>query len=419
MVTLTSKPARSLAEITLLSQAERLKGRPKLCSDCGVCGGELRPHMAQSCIFVNNQTEAIEQRLYGRNRNDGDELLFGIYRAIHVVRMARPSPDAQWSGIVTSLGAMLLERGLVEGVVTTQAAPGTRYAPLPILARTPEEVRASAGNKPCLSPTVEVIDEVRESGLKRLAFIGTSCQVHALRALEEELGLEKLYIIGIPCTDNTSYPDLQRFLELVSKSPETVVHHEFMQDFRIWLRHEDGHVEKVNFVDLDVEALGGQLGVFPAACLACFDYQNALADITVGYMGGPLPPTELWQWTMVRTDLGEELFEMIRPQLEIGFKTESGNRRPGMREMVRMMRNPRPRPPMPIRKLVAFLQRTRGPKGLEFARSVVEQKLLRNLQFVRDRHARLERRIVPYFVYRALAPYADVYAEEYGRDLNP
>lgn len=413
------KPPRQLAEIALLSREERLAGRPKLCSDCGICTGELRPFMAQSCVFVNNRAEEIERRLHGRNRRDGDELLFGIYRDLRVFRMRPPVPDAQWSGAVTSLGALLLEHGLVEGVITTGAVPGTRYAPLPILARTPDEVRATRGNKPCLAPTLDVLTQVRQSGLRRIAYIGTGCQVHALRAIEDQLGLERLYVIGIPCTDNTTYPDLQRFLQVVSRSPETVIHHEFMQDFRIWLKHEDGSVEKVNFVDLDVDRLGGQLGVFPPACLSCFDYQNGLSDLTIGYMGAPLPPDERWQWTLIRTERGAELYNLLRPHVEEREPISGGDRTRGMPAYIQMLRQPRKRPPWPIRQLVAFIQRRSGPKGLEFARSVIEMKLLRNLQFVRERHGRLERRIVPGYVYRALARYADVYRREFNRDLEP
>jgi coenzyme F420 hydrogenase subunit beta len=55
---------------------------------------------------------------------------------------------------------------------------------------------------------------------------------------------------------------------------------------------------------------------------------------------------------------------------------------------------------------------------MEFARSVIEMKLLRNLQYVRDEHSRMEQRIVPGHVYRALAQYAQVYEEEFGRPLN-
>jgi coenzyme F420-reducing hydrogenase beta subunit len=416
--TIQLQAKRSLSEMAVLSQAERLKGRPRLCSDCGLCSSELRPAMAQSCVFVQNRSAEIEQHLHGRLRNQGDELLFGIYRAIHIARMARPNPDAQWTGIVTALGALLLERGIVEGVITTRAVPGTRYAPLPFLARTPEEVIASAGNKPCLSPNLDVLDEVRRSGVKRLAFIGTGCQVHALRAAEKELGLEKLYIIGIPCTDNTTYPDLMRFLQVASKSPDTVVHHEFMQDFRIWMRHADGHIEKVNFVDLDVAKLGGSLAAFPAACLSCFDYQNTLADLTVGYLGAPRPTQELWQWLLVRTAAGAELFGLISTSLEFGNRNEGGDRSRGMPDYIRMLKTPRGRPPLLIRKLIAWMQRNQGPQGFEFARSVIEMKWLRNLQFVRDEFPRHEQRLVPYFVYAALARYQETYAEVFERNID-
>jgi coenzyme F420 hydrogenase subunit beta len=405
-------PSKGLYEITLLSQDTRLKGRPKLCSDCGLCDSSYRRLMAQTCVFVNNQTEAIEQRLFGRRRKAGDELLFGIYRAMYAARIPKPPPGAQWSGMVTTLAARLLERGAVDGVITTRAVPGTRFAPQPFLAHTPEEVRASAGNKPCLSPTLNLLDEVRNSGVKRLAFIGTGCQVHMLRAAEEELGLERLYIIGIPCSDNVTYPDLQLFLSLISKSPDTIVHYEFMQDFSVWLRHENGRIERVNFIDIPMDKLSN---VFPSACLSCFDYPNTLADITLGYMGVELG----WQWVLVRTAVGEELFDLLKPELEFGPLTERGDRRNGIGRYVEMLARPPARPPALIRKLIAFLQRRRGPKGLEFARSVIEMKLLRNLQYVRNRFAKYEARVVPYHVYEALEPYAPAYEQAFEQNLDP
>lgn len=405
-------PAKGLHEITLLSQDERLKGRPKLCSDCGLCDSSLRPIMPKTCVFVNNQVSSIEMRLHGRTRKPGDELLFGIYRKMYAARMRQRSPGAQWSGIITTLAARLLEIDAVDGVITTRAVPGTRFAPQPILARTPEEVRASAGNKPCLSPNLNLLDEVRASGVRRLAFIGTGCQVHMLRAAEQELGLERLYVIGIPCSDNVTYPDLQYFLSLVSRSPETIVHYEFMQDFSLWMRHEDGHVERVNYIDFPMDKLEN---IFPSACLSCFDYPNTMADLTVGYMGARLG----WQWVLVRTERGEELFRLIAPDLEFGELVERGDRARGMPRYIQMLARRPGKPPALIRKLIAFLQRRRGPKGLEFARSVIEMKLLRNLRYVRDKFPGHEKRVVPYHVYAALQPYAPVYAGTFGRGLEP
>lgn len=407
-------PSKGLDQISLLSNDERLKGRPRLCSDCGFCDSRLKLLMSQTCTFVRNQTHAIEQRLHGRTRQSGEEGRFGIYRSMHAARMARPNPHAQWTGMVTALGARLLETGRVEAVITTGAAPGTRFKAHPILARSPQEVLATAGNKPCLSPALGLIDQVREQGIKRLAVIGTGCQVHQLRAAQTELGLERLDIIGIPCSDNVSYPDLEYFLTQVSRSPETIVHHEFMQDFSLWMRHEDGHVERLNYIDFPMDKLHG---IFPSSCLSCFDYPNTLSDLTIGYMGAPFG----WQWLMVRTANGEELLELLRPDLEFTELTSAGDRNRGMpRYMERLSHPPgATRPPLLIRKLVAYLQRSRGPKGLEFARAVVEMKLLRNLNYVRSKFPQFESRVVPYHVYDTLAPYAELYEQSFGRPLLP
>ncbi len=77
------------------------------------------------------------------------------------------------------------------------------------------------------------------------------------------------------------------------------------------------------------------------------------------------------------------------------------------------------KPPLLIRKLVAHLQRTKGPKGLEFARAIIEMKLLRNLNYVRSKFARLESRVVPNHVYATLEPYAAHYESVFGRSLSP
>jgi coenzyme F420 hydrogenase subunit beta len=261
-----------------------------------------------------------------------------------------------------------------------------------------------------------LLDEVRDSGVKRLAFIGTSCQVHMLRAvqpkLEAELGLQRLDVIGIPCSDNVAYPDLVYFLEQVSRSPQTIVHYEFMQDYSLKMRHEDGHIEQLNFIDFPMDKLDG---VFPSACLSCFGYANSLADITIGYMGAPLG----WQWVLARTERGEQLLDMLRPGLAFQPASSGGDRTRGMPRYLQMLAKPPGRPPKPIRRLIAWLQRTRGPRGLEFARAIIEMKLFRNLQHVRGGFARFEQRIVPAHVYRALAAYADDYETTFKVPLAP
>lgn len=405
-------PSKGLRRTTLLSKDARLAGRPKLCSDCGLCDSAFKPRMAETCAFVRTRAEEIEQRLFGRNRRDGDELSFGVLRSMHAARMRRPVAGGQWSGMVTTLAARLIEHGDVDAVIAAATMPGTRFAPRPVLARTPQEVRGCAGNKPALSPNLALLDQVRSEGIRRLAFVGTGCQVQMLRALEPELRLERLDVIGIPCSDNVTYPDLVYFLGQVSRSAGTIVHYEFMQDYRLKMRHQDGRIERLNFIDFPMDRLEG---IFPSACLACFDYANTLADITIGYMGAELG----WQWVLVRTDRGEALLEAIAPELELGRLTSAGDRARGMPRYLAMLANPPAKPPKPIRRLIAFLQRTRGPRGLEFARAIIAMKSFRNLDYLRKHFPRCERRVVPGHVYRTLAPYASDYRAVFGRPLDP
>ena len=405
-------PSKGLHDVTLMSNDRRLSGRPRLCSDCGLCDSYLRPRMAETCLFVRNRMEEVERRLHGRLRNPGDEMDFGIFREMAILRMKRPVPNAQWSGMITTLAVRLLERGEVEAVILAGTAQGTRFQPVPVLARTPEEVRACVGNKPCLSANLSMLDAVREAGIKRLAVVGTGCQIQILRQAEAELGLERLDFIGIPCSDNVTYEDQRFFLSTISRSADTVVHYEFMQDFSLWLKHENGKRERVNYIDFPMDKLQG---IFPSACLSCFDYPNALADITIGYMGAPLG----WQWVLARTARGSELLDLLRPDLESRPLSEAGDRTRGMPRFIQMLAKRPAKPPKLVRKLIAFLQRRRGPRGLEFARAIIEMKLLRNYTHVREKFPQMEDRIVPYHVYAAIKPYAAEYAAVFGREPGP
>lgn len=64
----------------------------------------------------------------------------------------------------------------------------------------------------------------------------TDAQVQALRSVEKYLGLEKLYVLGTNCVDNGARSTLDKFLNAASKDPATVLHYEFMQDYRVRFR---------------------------------------------------------------------------------------------------------------------------------------------------------------------------------------
>jgi coenzyme F420 hydrogenase subunit beta len=269
----------------------------------------------------------------------------------------------------------MLNRGLVEGVVCVQNTAEDRFQPQPILARTTEEILAAKVNKPTLSPNLSVLEEIEKSGMKRLLVIGVGCQIQALRAVEKKLGLEKLYVLGTPCVDNVTRSGLQKFLETTSRSPETVVHYEFMQDFRVHFKHENGSIEMVPFFGLKTNKLKD---VFAPSCMTCFDYVNSLADLVVGYMGAPFG----WQWIMVRNDTGKEMLELVKDQLDTQDVMSSGDRKQAVQNSIPAY-DKGVTLPMWAAKMMGVVIEKIGPKGLEYARFSIDSHFTRNYLYVK------------------------------------
>src|SRR5207237_4862946 len=130
------------------------------------------------------------------------------------------------------------------------------------------------------------------------------CQGHALRALEGKLGFERLYVIGTPCSDNTTTARFHEFLGLLSDDPDSITYLEFRADYHVELRFTDGRVKAVPFLMLPLSDLAPDF--FPLTCRTCVDYTNVLADLTVGYMAG-----EGDQWLVVRNERGQELVDLL------------------------------------------------------------------------------------------------------------
>ncbi len=362
-----------------------------LCSECGLCDTYYIHYVKEACAFLNQQIAELEAEAHGRSRDldKEDDCYFGVHQAMIAARKREPIAGAQWTGIVSSLACEILTRGWVEGVVCVQNTKEDRFGPQVVLARTTEDILAAKVNKPTLSPNLSVLEEIAKSGLKRLLVIGVGCQIQALRAVEKELGLEKLYVLGTPCVDNVSRAGLQKFLETTSRSPKTVVHYEFMQDFRVHFKHEDGSVELVPFFGLKTNQLKD---VFAPSCMSCFDYVNSLADLVVGYMGAPFG----WQWIVVRNDTGAEMLELIRDQLDTQPVASKGDRRQAVQQSIPAY-DQGVTLPMWAAKLMGVVIEKIGPKGLEYARFSIDSHFTRNYLYLRRNYPdKLESQVPDY-----------------------
>ncbi|MEA5413362.1 Coenzyme F420 hydrogenase/dehydrogenase, beta subunit C-terminal domain [Synechococcus sp. BA-120 BA3] len=401
---MSSVPSRAPSSLAPHDRARPLaKGSPKpakdLCSDCGLCDSRWVAYVRRACAFLEQRFEAMEEQAHGRSRrlDDEDELYFGVHQRMVTARLRQPIEGAQWTGIVSRIGVRALESGLVDAVLCVQQSPDDRFTPLPVLARTPEEVLAARVNKPTLSPNLEVLEQLPGSGIERLLAIGVGCQIQALRAVQATLPLQKLYVLGLPCVDNVSREGLQTFLESASRSPDTVVHYEFMQDFRIHFRHSDGQEETVPFFGLDTPALKD---VFAPSCLSCFDYTNAGADLVVGYMGATFGR----QWVTVRNPLGQELLDLVEPELDLAPVTSSGDRRQAVQQGIDAYEKAL-KLPMWLAELVGVFVQRFGPKGLEYGRFSIDSHFTRNALWLQRHHPEKVDAHIPAFARRIVDRY--------------
>ena len=434
----TARIDDSIEGFTLRSTRERRKrARPidpeywperypakDLCSKCGLCETTFVTEVKNACAFLGPgmaRIDDLEEGVHGRRRDAEslresfspdtvDEARFGVLH--EPVRLAKGNriEGAQWTGVVTGIAISMLEAGEVDAVVciandeSGDSGDGAGHfgSPEPILARTAADVLRGRGVKPALAPSLRVLDEIEnDESIQRLLFCGVGCAVQAFRAVQDELGLKEVYVLGTNCADNSPTPQAARnFVRdgVQVADIEDVQGYEFMQDFKVHVKSKESYVRKPYFT------LPGTIAEASIAksCRACFDYTNALADVVVGYMGAPLEEggsetsrmDQSFQTLTVRNERGAHMVGVARKASRLVVGEPAGGE--GSHEKLAsatvasdaivnaMIGKPVPEEGMPgwLGQIMAFGMRRMGPKGMNFARYSIDYHILRNYLFV-------------------------------------
>lgn len=378
----------------------------KLCTDCGVSRTKTPERCGRACQFIKPDYPALETRTHGRTRittGNTDERFFGVFQKMYRARLTSPRDGAQWTGITSEIGKRLLANGLVDAVIAVRPDAADRWKPVPVLVTRPEDMDQCRGMRMGFAPTLALIEPAIEAGHRRIAVIGIPCQVYALRSLEKDLGLDRLYVIGTPCSDNTTTENFHEFLALLSDKPETVNYLEFRADYQVELRFTTGEKREIPFLKLPISKLRPDF--FPLTCQTCVDYTNSLADITVGYMAG-----EGDQWLIVRNTRGQELLDLLDGEVSLETPGSKGKRQKhvtGFMKNVERAAGGLPLRAMPdfIRPLAAWLMPKLGPKGLEFARTRVEMKAIEAILHLRAKAPSRVKNMIPDHVWALARDY--------------
>ncbi|MEY4676283.1 MAG: hypothetical protein RLZZ470_790 [Pseudomonadota bacterium] len=379
-----------------------------LCTDCGVSRTAQPKRCATACQFIQPDYPAMERAVHGVSRQPaGDEVYFGPHQAMWQAAMQAPLAGAQWTGITTRLAEKLLAAGEVDAVIAMAPHPEDSWRPMPVLVTRAQDMAQCRGMRMGYAPLISLVEPALQQGYKRLAVVGIPCQIYALRALQPQLeaehGLQKLLVIGTPCSDNTSTDNFHQFLARLTPTPEDVTYLEFRADYKVELRTRQGAVREIPFLSLPLADLPPDF--FPLTCRTCVDYSNVLSDITVGYMAGRGE-----QWLLVRNARGQAMLDLLQGEVKLTPVTTAGKRQgpvAGFLKNVELAAGGLPLRRMPnwLRPIVSWFMPRVGPRGLEFAKARLEMKAVEAVLHLRREEPARMKNMLPAHVWALVKPY--------------
>jgi coenzyme F420 hydrogenase subunit beta len=265
---------------------------------------------------VINEFEQETKQLVSWSAPIGRVLKLTVARAQDQDVLARATDG----GVVTSLLLHLLNRGRIDGAIVSKQVG--LFKRQPWLARTREEIIEAAGFHfdtshgmtmfsdvySTFSPSIVQLEQVAKQRLKRIAFVGTPCQINTLRRMEV-LGIVPSdsikYYLGLFCTGNFFFGEeqRQRLEELGDFKWDDVHKINLKEELMIHLRNKEVRYIPLNKLDF----------MKRHACHYCDDYSAEFADLSFGGIGAE----EGWTTVAIRNPLGRAMFvEAMGAELE-------------------------------------------------------------------------------------------------------
>ncbi|MHB1973160.1 MAG: Coenzyme F420 hydrogenase/dehydrogenase, beta subunit C-terminal domain [Acidimicrobiales bacterium] len=272
--------------------------------DCthGVRGCTL---CTRACPRFRTWEPEIDQHLFGRVRRE--EEVAGMTREIVLARATDPELLAagQDGGLVSALLVYALEHDIVDAaLVSYLEGDGTTWKAIPGVARTREEVLASAGSRYTYSANTLAYSEALAGGAERLALVGMGCQASAPGAMTArkagKVARRFQLTIGLLCSktfDDAIFPEL--FEARYGLERAQIAKMNIKGVFQVWTR--DGGYHEVPLKEARDWTREG--------CMKCPDFAAEHADISTGGIGAYGD----WTLALLRSEKGADLLAaMVR-----------------------------------------------------------------------------------------------------------
>ncbi len=262
-----------------------------LFEDCGLKEGRCYDICPRTVVDMDD----LNKQVFDKER---DDYLLGSHKQILMAQSLSQATreSGQYGGMATELLCYALEKGIIDGTIVAGWSSRYDFMPEPVLARTPEQVRAAAGSKYTACPSLSILDKSL-SECEKLAIVGRPCQITALRKrerVEPEIKDKIALTIGLFCMWALNYRELCEYLRpQIDLGCATGVDIPFN---RFVIKTEQGPKE------MEFEPIRG---LRRETCDLCYDFTSEFADLSVGSTEWK----EDWNTLITRTESGAALID--------------------------------------------------------------------------------------------------------------
>jgi coenzyme F420-reducing hydrogenase beta subunit len=264
------------------------------CIGCGacaiVCPTNSKRIQINTYPTLPEDIEKVEQQFLKGTKDEN----FGVYNDIFA---AKSSIDGQDGGVATALLISGMQKGLFDAAIVVQRTEG--YNAEAVIAENVDEIMKARGTKYLRVKMMSKLGELIDKGKRKIAIVGTACEVRAARRIQQILLNEfpnvEITILGLFCFDYEKLKEeTQRLLGVdLDKSEKTQIHK------GKYIVQVDGKEYSCSVRELSKAVEKG--------CVYCDDFTAKLADVSIGSVGSP----DGYSTVIVRSDVGKKLLEKL------------------------------------------------------------------------------------------------------------